>query len=372
MSSKKEVPVLRSNAYFIRVTRLNEDAIDAAKRKFTLRFYHERACEKCEYLEDRHGDTCEECSAYKGAVQLSSVTPNGKYLKLPMGDRKGVISWFKAHDLKPKVIDGFAPEAKVKPFRFIRKPYDYQITAADALIEAERGVLSSPPRSGKTVIGALIAQKLQVKTIVLAHQREWLENFHETFVGSDTEEAFTDIRKKRVGFCKTLEDFESKDVAFATFQQFFNERGRKVLARIANLFNLVIVDEVHQSPAKESSKVLAAFKGRYRIGLSGSPDRKDCLAPGTPIALADGSSKPVEQLKAGNLVLSFNHESRQVEKKRVTETWSVRKPRKMKITLASGRVIVCSECERFAVGNQYVEARALAVGSELWLLRRTE
>lgn len=272
-----KIPLIKREAYYIPTKYLTQDSIDTAERRFTFRFYQDAACNKCEYLPDRHSDICDDCSAFKGATQLASVkkTSAGPMLKLPMGARQQVITWLKKNNYKPQVIDQYAPLRRIKPFNLKIKLWDYQDEAVTAFLEAERGVIASPPRTGKTVMGAEACRRLSVKTLVLAHQRDWLDNFNETFVGSDTQKAMTDIKPSRVGFCKKLEDFESKDVCFATFQQFFNKGGRKVLKKIANMFNLLIVDEVHRSPAHMSAKVLSVFRARYRLGLSGSPDRKD-------------------------------------------------------------------------------------------------
>lgn len=371
----RTVPIIRAHGYFIPVEHVTEDQIESAKNRFTHRFYADSVCDKCPYLEDRHSDLCDDCSAYKGAVALSSVVEQGKnnYLKFPIGNKRKLVRWLKTWKLKPKLIDKTTVGDKIAPFNFVKEPWDYQAKAAAVFLEKERGIVDSPPRTGKTVLGAYVSHKLRLKTLVLAHQREWLENFHETYVGSKTQEAFTDIDPERIGFCKTLKDFQTKDVAFATFQQFFSPKGRKILEKISRMFGLLIADEVHQGAAQETAKVLAKMRSRYRLGLTGSPDRKDCLASGTPITLHDGTTKPVDLLQVGDSVLSYNHATQTIEPRRVIDAWSVTKPRRVRIRLASGREIICSECERFAYGEsdsslEYREARVLSVGDSLWLL----
>lgn len=277
MSKKKVIPLIKREAYYIPTQFLSEDSIDTAERRFHFRFYNEQACNKCEYLPDRHSEICDQCSAFTGNVQLASVksTNKGPMLKMPIGARETVIRWLKKHNYTPNVIDSLCDGSPIKPFKLTVKPYDYQIKAVLDFLKAERGVIDSPPRTGKTFMGAMVIRKLQLKTLVLAHQRDWLDNFKETFTGSESAKPMTDIKRRRVGFCKTVEDFEKHDVCFATFQQFFSKRGRKVLNQIKNLFGIVIFDEVHQTPAKMSVKILATFPARYRLGLSGSTDRKD-------------------------------------------------------------------------------------------------
>jgi len=257
----------------------------------------------------------------------------------------------------------------VSSVKRIRKP----VRVYDVEVPEGHHFIANSVVSHNTFMGAMVCRKLHTKTLIIAHQREWLENFMETFIGSDSAKAMTDIKKRRVGFCKTIEDFESKDVCFATFQQFFNKNGQVVLKKIVGMFGLVIFDEVHQAPATVSARVLSAFKARYRLGLSGSTARKDCLAPGTMISTPLGA-KPVEELKIGDEVYSFNHQAKKVEIKEITDTWSVRKAKRLKITFESGIVIYCSTCERFATGPTkiYEEARKLSVGEVVWRLPQKE
>lgn len=275
------IPLIKREAYYIPTQFLTEDSIDTAERRFHFRFYNEQACNKCEYLPDRHSDMCDSCSAFTGNVKLASIksTNKGPMLKLPLGAREQVIRWMKKHDYRPQVIDKLCDGTPIKPFKLTVKPYTYQIEAVRDFFKLERGVIDSPPRTGKTFMGAMAVRRLKVKTLVIAHQRDWLDNFKETFVGSDSSKAMTNIHPKRVGFCKKVEDFEKYDVCFATFQQFFSKSGQKVLKKIKNLFGLLIVDEIHQAPATVSARVLATFPARYRLGLTGSPDRKDQRFP---------------------------------------------------------------------------------------------
>jgi superfamily II DNA or RNA helicase len=273
----KTIKVFRSSGFHIKKELLEEEVIEDALKTFTYRFYDDKACNRCEYRIDRHSDTCEDCAAYKGVARTSKVEEikNNDYLTLPLGDTLKVNKWFKRNHINPKLVDKFAPEIRIKPFKFIRRPYGYQKLAVDDVIEAERGVLQSPPRTGKTVMGALFVRRLLLKTLIIAHQREWLDNFMETFIGSKKMPAFTDLSRKRIKFCKTLDDFENTDICIATFQQFLSPNGKKILHKIRNLFSIVIMDEVQFAPAKESVRVLAIIRARYRLGLSGTPNRKD-------------------------------------------------------------------------------------------------
>jgi superfamily II DNA or RNA helicase len=110
--------------------------------------------------------------------------------------------------------------------------------------------------------------------LILASQREWLIGFKDTFIGSKDEEPFTNAKKRQIGFCKTVQDFEKTDICLSTFAQFMSEKGKKKLAKIKNLFGLVLIDEVHLTPALQTSRVVAGLNPTYMYGLSGTVERK--------------------------------------------------------------------------------------------------
>ena len=372
------IPVLKQSGYFIRAEHLSEEEVDDLASRYRHKFYDDRACAGCELYAERHCDTCDSCPAFKGEVDLAGATTLPKadgtpvpMVKAPLGDRRKFILWMKHNNMVPKVVDRQVNEHPIAPFRLVRKPYDYQVKAVLAAIEAEKGVLSSPPRTGKTVIGTMLVRQLRQKTLILAHQREWLQNFHDTFVGNEDEAAFTDIDPARIGFAKTYADFEKYDVCFATFQQFFRDKGMALFERIVKLFPILIVDECQYAPAPESVKLMTKVMSRYRVGLSGSHERKDCLGKGTLISTPTGL-RNVEDLKPGDLVLSFNHETGAIEPKPVVDAWSVLKEKRARVTLASGRILVCSVCEKVAVGSgspsSYREVGQLVPGDVLWRL----
>jgi superfamily II DNA or RNA helicase len=109
----------------------------------------------------------------------------------------------------------------------------------------------------------------------MAAQREWLDGFYETFCGSETQKPLTNAKKRQVGFAKTLEDFEKYDVCLVTVQTFHNARGQKLLKKIRDMFTVLICDEVHMSAANKYASAVSKLNTRYRIGLSGTPARKD-------------------------------------------------------------------------------------------------
>lgn len=145
----------------------------------------------------------------------------------------------------------------------------------DLVIKKEQNYIANGMVSHNTVMATTAICRIGKKAIILAHQRDWLNNFAETFLGSPTQDAFTDATPERIKFCKTLQDFETADVAFATIQQFMSPKGQLMLQKIRSMFETLVTDECHMAPALQSSKIIAQFNARYRFGLTGTPERKN-------------------------------------------------------------------------------------------------
>lgn len=273
----KPITVYRAEANLMKVANLPEGFVDAALAKYSFSFYEDKNCLKCPVFEDRHSEVCDACESYIGTRELSKVVEkNGyPYLSVPLGGTKRFSNLLSSYDLRPKFVDKFSSETPVKrPIKVTRELREWQIEALPVCLEKKRGIVMAPPRSGKTILGVALTSAVNGKTLIIASQREWLSQFEGSFIGKEDEAPFTDLRPKRIGFCSAVEDFESKDVCLATFQQFMNPNGKKILEKIRALFALVLVDEVHFAAALATSRVLSRFNCEYLIGLTGTPNRK--------------------------------------------------------------------------------------------------
>lgn len=259
---------------YIPIKYVKEEHKDQVVARFEKQVFHkEQVCEKCDYYSERVCDVCESCANYGGTLKLHrKVLINDKsYLKLPFGDVKGVQKIFG----RVEFIQKLEPIPMKRRIKFTANLKVYQVPACKALENTQGGILKSAPRTGKTVMSAKSICALGLKTIILASQRDWLENFYETFVGSDTQAAMTNASKKRIGFAKKLADFEKYDVCLVTYQTFLSEGGKKLLNKVKKMFSVMVVDEVQTVPAIEFSIVVATFQCLYKHGLSGTPERKD-------------------------------------------------------------------------------------------------
>ena len=276
--------VFARERYYVPYNELSESDAKALVKRYTYHFFEDKACANCEWVglrkkEELLGE-CETCAAYLGSTILSSRVKVGSkpYLTTPLGDRAGLISFLKSRGYSG-TIKSLHPIIPIKPIKFTGKLRDYQEKAVEACIQNKIGVLSAPPRSGKTLVATAIICRLSVKALIIASQRDWLMGFYETFVGSPTQQGFTNIDKSRIGFCKKLEDFKKYDVCLATVQTFHSDKGQKLLRLLRDTFEIVVIDEVHTSSANKYIQEVSLFNCNYKIGLTGTPDRKDGRYP---------------------------------------------------------------------------------------------
>ena len=206
--------------------------------------------------------------------------PDGrKWLGLPRGRPDLVAKCLRGGmDLDSFVDMQAAPGADID-LRFNGAYRDFQRPAIIDLADSDRGVLVSRPRSGKTVMGAAAIVERQMKTLILAHQADLVEQFCNETINDADGKLFdgADFDPPLAAVCSKLSDFRRHPICLATWQTFLSPKGRKLLAAIKDMFGVVLVDEVHRSPSKCYSQVLTRFSARCMWGLTATPDRKDGL-----------------------------------------------------------------------------------------------
>lgn len=152
-----------------------------------------------------------------------------------------------------------APPLKDKLTNTIKLRSDQQL-CVDELLKKKRGILFSLPGSGKTVMGCELIDKISVKTIVLVPTKylldQWVERM-QTFLG---------YTPGVIGDGK----FVLKDITISTFAS-----ALKRLDTIKNEFGLLLIDETHRIAADTYRTVVGNMNCRYKIGMTGTLERKD-------------------------------------------------------------------------------------------------
>jgi superfamily II DNA or RNA helicase len=145
---------------------------------------------------------------------------------------------------------------------------DYQVDAANVLLDQQRGVARMATNSGKTEVMAAIIKALRSPTIVVLHRKELLyqtaERFKERLKGSG------------LGNIGLIGDgiWDPSLITVAMVQTLHNNMDR--LWSEGNV--LVIVDECHNISSDQMLDVFTSIPGPYRYGFSGTPLKYDKLS----------------------------------------------------------------------------------------------
>jgi len=188
----------------------------------------------CDYDIDEFGDQIEISKELLGYKEFNKVTAfhRGDLLKHDKIFRR-VYRDMKVVDIRatPEMNNDYTHSIKLTKdqLRVCKEWYSYGF-----------GILKAPPRYGKTIALTRIMLKLGLKTLVLAHQQDLLDQFYRTL------EEFTDITEYDDGVTylssKNWGDIKKYDVCLSTWQ-LFNKSGKNAMRRYRDAFGLVIVDE---------------------------------------------------------------------------------------------------------------------------------
>ena len=302
--------------------------MEKIQKYYTIPVFNEPACQVCKNFKKRPCEDCESCANFIKNLEIFQVKRiKGKdYCLLPNGNFPRLhkvtgIDFSTYRDLRcrEKFTHPLKFTGKLRQGEIVNdvKSAD-QVTIVRQWLSSENryGFIQAPPRTGKTVIGCYISCRIGFKTLICAHQHELLENFYKTYQGmtnlkdlqAETGQEIVKIIEKP----KDLKEIEKLDVVLITYQSFIHSE-QKVKDYLYGKFGLVIVDEAHQSGAEAYSKFLSMLDARYKLGLSATPLRKDCMnrilfnmiGPVTVKSEAVGLVPRIEVLETG--ICTRNH-----------------------------------------------------------------
>lgn len=193
---------------------------------------------------------------------------------------------------------------------------DYQIEAANLLLQKTRGIARMATSSGKTEVMASMLKSIPAKAVVLTTKVDLLYQ---------TAERLSLRLEENVGrIGDGLREVER--VTVATIQTLSNSSYRKLVSEVG----IVVFDECHHVPSKTSQEVMLGINASYRYGFSGTPldngDLNDLLLIGAtgsvvydlPAAELIGmgmAAKPViemHQLDLGSLPVDYQEQYTEV------------------------------------------------------------
>jgi superfamily II DNA or RNA helicase len=129
------------------------------------------------------------------------------------------------------------------------------------------GVISLPCGEGKTILAIYLATQLKLKTLVIVHktflQNQWCDR-----ISQFTDAKIGIIRQKK-------KEVDDKDIVIGMLQSIsLIDYGQDLFKD----FGLIICDECHHFGSRVFSQALSKVCGKYTIGLSATPKRKDGLS----------------------------------------------------------------------------------------------
>lgn len=214
-------------------------------------------------------------------------------LSLPRGAMQRLREVSAEHGFAPRFLDRRVRHPSVEWPPILFDPRWYQDLGIEACLKHEQGVVRAPTGSGKTLMAIALAAVVGQPTLVIMRDGNLLAQWHEQAVEKGG------LHEREVGILKGGSRLRSGARLTLALQQTLYS-GSFPLDEIAGRFGMVIVDEVHGVAARTFQGVISAFPARYRFGFSAD----ECVARGTLITMGDESTRPVEDVEVGDVVLT--------------------------------------------------------------------
>lgn len=197
---------------------------------------------------------------------IKSFEEEKSFLKLPRGLFQTLLEYFNQHGVSYEVDDRRFFEAHSFP-PILYRLREEQEEAIEAILNYDCSICVAPPGFGKTLIGAAMIEKRACKTLIVVNKNmllnQWIDRFKEYF----------GMAKKEIGYLGKGKNRLNGVLDVATMQSLKNA------PEIIENYSFVIVDECHHIPAVTFEQIIKTFKGKYILGLSATPKRKDGLEP---------------------------------------------------------------------------------------------
>jgi superfamily II DNA or RNA helicase len=190
-----------------------------------------------------------------------------KYLILPRGCLSRLKEYFTRNNVRIRTLDKrlTLPPIDCHLVNTILEPQ--QELLIKTLVDNEGGLFEMPPASGKTKSSMGLISVIKQPTLVVVHetnlQKQWVEEIKKSLSG-DFKIGLWGEGKREGG---------DVDVGLIQTLHLQVDLDRTFLDR----YGMIIVDECHRSACVTFLKVLNNSKAKYRIGITGTVERKDGL-----------------------------------------------------------------------------------------------
>lgn len=167
----------------------------------------------------------------------------------------------------------FKPDIQINPY-FLHKdsyvptyPQERSLSACEFYRnnDINKGVVILPTGMGKTILAALDAKRLNLKTLFIVHRNDILTEAYEKFSAVWPEST--------KGFFNAEEKDTISQVIFASKDTLYREGNIDQFQ--PDSFEYIIIDEVHHSACTTYRKITDYFRPKYMLGLTATPERQD-------------------------------------------------------------------------------------------------
>lgn len=197
---------------------------------------------------------------------LQGFEEDDTHLMIPRGLQNTVCNFFNENAVKYSIDDKkYFKKVETKTIKFTLRPE--QDDAIKAINKTDLSICVAPPGFGKTLLGAKMFEVRACTTLIVVNKNMLLNQWIERFVD------YFDYDKKDIGYLGKGKNKLNGEIDVATMQSLKNS------PEIVNNYSFVIVDECHHIPAVTFEQIIKNFKGKYLLGLSATPNRKDGLQP---------------------------------------------------------------------------------------------
>jgi len=205
-------------------------------------------------------------STYNTPRIISLFEQNERYIIVPRGLTEKIKKYFKAHKAILFLDDKRIKKKIAKP-TFTLTLREEQKISFEAICKKDNAILIAPPGFGKTAVTSAIVVKRAVSTLILVHKTTLLEQWLERLV------QYFDVDPKTIGQLGKGKKRITGMIDIATIQSLRNR------PEMIENYSQIIIDEVHHIPAVSFEIPLKRFRGKYVLGLSATPKRKDGMHP---------------------------------------------------------------------------------------------
>lgn len=145
-----------------------------------------------------------------------------------------------------------------------------QEVAVSQMLKHDTGVLCAPTAFGKTVTAAALMARRGVNTLILVHRTELLKQWQERL------KVFLGVGKEILGTIGGGKRKPTGKIDIAVMQSL--SRQGEISDLIEN-YGYIVVDECHHLSAFSFEAILKKAKGKYILGLTATPQRRDGQHP---------------------------------------------------------------------------------------------